>query len=173
LAECASSENRAFSGELKITANGKRLIKKVYSQSGWTDAGQGWEGKKETLRLVGWSRSRTVVVLRRRLKNCVTLTKRDKTDQLSLSLTEIGAEEEVYEHAILVTSMDEKILGLAQLYRDRGDAENPFDELKHQWGWAGFTARDLARSQLMAQFIALVYNWWNLFARLAEPDPPS
>ena len=45
-----------------------------------------------------------------------------------------------------------------------------FDELKNQWGWAGFTTRDLARCQLMARFIALVYNWWNLFVRLAEPD---
>jgi hypothetical protein len=22
----------------------------------------------------------------------------------------------------------------------------------------------------MARFIALIYNWWNLFVRLAEPD---
>ena len=48
--------------------------------------------------------------------------------------------------------------------------QNPFDELKNQWGWAGFTTRDLPRCQLMARFIALVYNWWNLFVRLAEPD---
>jgi hypothetical protein len=156
--------------KLKITANGKRLIKKVYSQSGWTDAGQGWEGKKDTLRLVGWSRDRTVVILRRRIKNSVAAIGCNKSSQLSLSLTEIGAEEEVYEHAILVTSLDEEILSLAQLYRDRGDAENPFDELKNQWGWSGFTTRDLARSQIMARFIALVYNWWNLFVRLAEPD---
>jgi len=32
-----------------------------------------------------------------------------------------------------------EIGALAQLYRDRGDSENPFDELKNQWGWAGFT----------------------------------
>jgi hypothetical protein len=156
--------------KLKITSNGKRLIKKVYSQRDWADAGQGWEGKKETLRLVGWSRERNVVVLRRRIRNSVAAISRDEANQLSLSLTDIGAEEEVYEHAILVTSLDEEILSLAQLYRDRGDAENPFDELKNQWGWAGFTTRDLARSQIMARFIALVYNWWNLFVRLAEPD---
>ena len=71
---------------------------------------------------------------------------------------------------MLVTSLDEEVLTLAQLYRDRADAENPFDELKNQWGWAGFTTRDLARCQLMARFIALVYNWWNLFVRLAEPN---
>ena len=37
-------------------------------------------------------------------------------------------------------------------------------------GWAGFTTRDLARCRIMARFIALIYNWWNLFVRLAEPD---
>jgi hypothetical protein len=31
------------------------------------------------------------------------------------------------------------------LYRDRGDAENVFDELKNQWGWGGFTTQDLKR----------------------------
>ncbi len=36
-------------------------------------------------------------------------------------------------------------------------------------GWAGFTTRDLARCRTMARFIALIYNWWNLFVRLAEP----
>ena len=71
---------------------------------------------------------------------------------------------------MLVTSLEEEVLTLAQLYRDRADSENPFDELKNQWGWGGFTTRDLARCQIMARFIALIYNWWNLFVRLAEPD---
>ena len=31
------------------------------------------------------------------------------------------------------------MLSLGQLYRDRADAENTFDELKNQWGWGGFT----------------------------------
>ena len=42
----------------------------------------------------------------------------------------------IYEHAVLVTNMAADILTLAQHYRDRGDAENNFDELKNQWvGW--------------------------------------
>jgi hypothetical protein len=56
------------------------------------------------------------------------------------------------------------------VYRDRGDAENIFDELKNQWGWGGFTTHDLARCHLAARLVALLYNWWNIFARLAEPD---
>jgi hypothetical protein len=51
----------------------------------------------------------------------------------------------------------------------RGDAENPFDELKNQWGWAGFTTQDLDRCQVTARFIAQIYNWWSLYARLVDP----
>jgi len=54
--------------------------------------------------------------------------------------------------------------------RDRADCENSFDELKNQWGWGGFVTRDLARCRLMAGIVALMFNWWNLFVRLADPD---
>ena len=57
---------------------------------------------------------------------------------------------------------------MSQLYRDRGDCENDFDELKNQWVWQGFTTQDLKRSEIMAMLIALVANWWNIFCRLAE-----
>lgn len=59
---------------------------------------------------------------------------------------------------------------LAKLYRDRADCENKYDELKNHWGWGGFTTRDLKRCRLMAGIVALIYNWWSLFARLADPD---
>ena len=68
-----------------------------------------------------------------------------------------------------VTSTTHPILTLAQLYRDRADSENNFNELKNQWGWGDFTTQDLARCQLMARMVALVYNWWTLFVRLAQP----
>lgn len=48
---------------------------------------------------------------------------------------------------MLVTNLDHEILSLGQLYRDRADAENAFDELKNQWGWGGFTTHDLHRCQ--------------------------
>jgi hypothetical protein len=70
----------------------------------------------------------------------------------------------------LVRSVDLEICSEAQLYRDRGDSENPLDELKNQWGWAGFTTFDIHRCQIMARLIALVYNWWTLYVRLADPD---
>jgi hypothetical protein len=39
----------------------------------------------------------------------------------------------------------------------------------HKWGWGGFTTKDLHRCQLTARAVALVYNWWSLFVRLAHP----
>jgi hypothetical protein len=156
--------------KLRLTANVKKLIKKTFSKSGWTDAGQGWQGRHETLRLEGWSRQRQVVILRRRLKEGLTIAGRDRENQMALGFVEIGPDADAYEYGVLVTSLEEEVLTLTQLYRDRADSENPFDELKNQWGWAGFTTRDLPRCQLMARFISLIYNWWNLFVRLAEPD---
>jgi hypothetical protein len=75
-----------------------------------------------------------------------------------------------YEYAVLVTNLDHEIVSLGQLYRDRADAENAFDELKNQWGWGGFTTHDLHRCQLSARAVALIYNWWSLFVRLASPE---
>ena len=156
--------------KLRLTANVKRLIKKAFAYSGWRDAGQGWWGLEATLRLEGWSRERRVVILRRKLKGGLVASTRDDHDQLRLSFAEIEGDAEMYEYGVLVTSLEAEVLTLAQLYRDRADCENVFDELKNQWGWSGFTTKDLARCRLAAQMVALFYNWWNLFVRLAEPD---
>ena len=156
--------------KLRLTKNVKRLIERTFSRGGWSDAGQGWQGKEETLRLVGWSRQRRVVVLRRRLKDSMVASARDEASQLRLSFPEIDDEVAIHEYAVLVTSLDAEALTIAQLYRDRADCENVFDELKNQWGWGGFTTHDLKRCRFAARMVALVYNWWNIFVRLAEPD---
>ena len=156
--------------KLRLTANVKRLIKKAFGYGGWQDAGQGWRGLEATLRLDGWSRERRVVILRRKLTGGVAASTRNAHEQLRLSFAEIEGDAEIYEYGVLVTSLDAEVLTLAQLYRDRADCENVFDELKNQWGWSGFTTKDLARCRLAAQMVALFYNWWNLFVRLAEPD---
>ena len=72
-----------------------------------------------------------------------------------------------YEYAVLATNLGESgVLGVAQLYRDRADAENVFDELKNRWGWTGYSTKDLKRSQLMARMVALIFNWWSIFTRM-------
>ena len=47
---------------------------------------------------------------------------------------------------------------IGQLYRDRADAENAFDELKNQWGLGGFTTQDINRCQTVARACALVVS---------------
>jgi hypothetical protein len=158
----------------RLTKRTKQLIERLLRDAQWSDAGQGWQGAEASLRLSGWSRPRRVVVLRRRLNKDLAIEVPDESGQLRLSFTEVeDSNVRLYEYAVLVTSLEAEILTVAALYRDRADRENNFDELKHHWGWGGFTTRDPKRSRLMARMIALVYNWWSLFARLAEPDKHS
>ena len=177
----ADAEQRGigFLFKLRLTKNVKRLIERTFSRGRWRDAGQGWQGATAELRLDGWSRQRRVVVLRRKLKSGVMASTRADDGQLRLSFAEVEDDTELWEHAVLVTSLEmtaagatpeDEVLTIAQLYRDRADCENVFDELKNQWGWGGFTTHDLARCRLTARMVALVYNWWNIFVRLAEPD---
>jgi len=159
--------------KLKLSKNVKRHIGSLFRQSGWTDAGQGWEGMDGELALAGWETRRRVVVIRRALTGEVMMSGKDDGQQV---LAFIEADKKAgkgitgYEYAVLVTNTDYEILSLGQLYRDRADAENAFDELKNQWGWGGFTTHDLHRCQLASRAVALVYNWWSIFVRLANPE---
>lgn len=159
--------------KLKLSKNVKRHIERLFWAAGWTDAGQGWEGKDGRLQLTGWEASRRVVVLRRPLQGEVLIAQEDNGQQL-LGFIEAnrktGKRITGYEYAVLVTNLDHEILSLGQLYRDRADAENAFDELKNPWGWGGFTTHDLHRCQLSARAVALIYNGWSLFVRLANPE---
>ena len=134
--------------KLRLTANVKRMIEKLASTREWADAGQGFEAKESEVRLVGWSRRRRVIVLRRRLKDAVGLGLSDDGGPPQLAFVEIGEAADVYEYSVLVTSLDEDVEAFGQLYRDRGDGENIFDEMKNQWGWGGYTTHDLARCRL-------------------------
>lgn len=138
---------------------------------GWQNAGGPWKGIESHVRLQGWSRERRVIVLRRK-KDAPPVAFEDlepSDGQMALPGLEWqdpGGER--WEHAVLVTDWAEReVLAVAQMYRDRADAENMFDELKNQWGWTGFTTRDHKRSQLMARIVALIFNWWSIFTRMA------
>ena len=135
------------------------------------DAGQNWQGLETQLRLSGWSRERRVVVLRRALREAVAEEQKSPqkaAQQLTLDLPEATYRGVLYEYAVWVTSLPDEVRTIAQHYRDRGDSENHFDELKNQWGWAGFTTHDRNRCQVMARITALIYNWWTVFMRLGE-----
>lgn len=153
--------------KLRATQNVKRFVEKVFWHQRWADAGEGFEGREGELALSGWQKARRVMVLRRLLKGEVVLG--DETHQLALGFVESTVATHRYEYFVLVTNLPHEIRTLAQLYRDRADSENTFDELKNQWGWGGFTTQDLKRCRFNALAVALIYNWWSLFVRLANP----
>lgn len=75
------------------------------------------------MRLAGWTSKRKVIIVRRPLSE-QQLAAKKKTRRSARSQQrelDLGWEKE-------------DILTLAQHYRDRGHAENNFDELKNQWG---------------------------------------
>lgn len=152
--------------KLRLTTNVKKLINRLIAKGKWVDAGQGFRGCESTLCLTGWSRSRRVIVLKRPIRGEVLIS----DDQMKLAFIETEDGIRKYEYQVLVTSLDHELLTIAQHYRDRGDCENCFDELKNQWGWGGFTTHDLQRCRIISRLVALVYNWWSLFVRLANPN---
>lgn len=159
--------------KLRQTSKVKTLIRQVFSRDGWVGAGQGWEGVEDELLLTGWTTKRRVIVLRRKIKGKLAMEEQNHEQlpgEQQLLFVENDADVVRWEYVVLVTSFDGEIATLAQHYRDRGDAENNYDEGANQWGWGGFTTHDMKRCQIMARIIALVYNWWSLFVRLAIPD---
>jgi len=169
----AEERNLPYLFKLRQTEGVVRHLAGLAREQEWVFAGGGWRGVESELQLQGWTRKRRVVILRRALadRTPVGLGSESKPGQPVLTgMTVIPKDRPMYEYAVLVTSLPEsEILTIAQLYRDRGDAENVFDELKNQWAWTGFTTADLKRSQLMARIVALVFNWWSLYVRLAIP----
>jgi hypothetical protein len=167
----AEEKNVPYLFKLKQSTNVKRLTERLMKNDDWLPAGQGWEGQESQLQLMGWEKSRRVVVLRKQVsKDVIAISEDPNTNQLALHFGEMNGKMRVYEYAVLVTSLSDEVISIAQHYRDRADSENVFDELKNQWGWNGFTTQDLKRCRFMSRVVALVYNWWNLFVRLAEPD---
>ena len=159
--------------KLRLTKNVKRLLERLMRGNDWVNTGQGWQGADAEVRISGWSHARRVVVLRRPVKRSLAVADQSQPKQLKLSFTELADHVTVYEYAVLVTSLKHERVTLAQLYRDRADGENSFDELKNHWGWGGLTTHDLKRCRFMARTTALIDNWWSLFVRLVKPDQPT
>jgi Transposase DDE domain group 1 len=171
----AEERDQAYLFKLRQSANVKDLLARSFAMDQWQPAGQQWEGIWSQVRLAGWTNKRRVIVLRRRLREELVVAKRKgrRSAQMELEMGLVREGTVLYEHAVLVTNLKTDLFTLAQHYRDRGDAENNFDELKNQWGWLGFTTQDHGRSEMMTLFIALVYNWWSLFTRLSVPNKRS
>ena len=164
--------------KLRHTARVKTLVSQMQrAGAAWQDAGSGWEVLEASLKLSGWSRERRVVLVReipaiapvgeqaRRRRNHLQAGLPGSADWKGTPAPWAGR------IAVLVTTLDAQAypaVCLARLYRERADAENIYDELKNQWGWNGFTTQKLAPCRLMANLVALVYNWWHLYARIYD-----
>jgi hypothetical protein len=168
--------------KLKQSANVKRLVEKQWRQGFWMDVGQGWQAREDQVQLMGWSTSRRVIVMRHEIRGELLVEtagkKRGKksavqampkSPQQCLALIDHNDAVKIWEYAVLVTNSRYATAAMGQLYRDRADCENGFDELKNQWGWGGFSTQDIERCNLSAQAVALVYNWWSWYCRLAHP----
>ena len=107
--------------------------------------GQGWQGCEDELRLSGWSSKRRVIVMRRQLKIDAVLERKsgnlgkDKNAQVELHFIDENEPIKSWEYAVLVSNAAYGLAQIGQLYRDRADCENGFDEIKNQWGWGGYS----------------------------------
>ena len=164
--------NQSYLFKLKKSKNVINLIYKHHGKGEWTNVHSGWEAKDDNLQLQGWKEKRRVVIVRRQISgNSIVGIESKKDANKQLSFIDGPEDMKAYEYSVLIT--DRKNIDLTSifhLYRDRADCENNFDELKNQWGWGGYTTRDVKSCRLMSRIIALIYNWWNLYVRLALPD---
>lgn len=162
---------QAYLFKLKQSAGVKRLIERLWRDTDWQDMGDGYHAVESRLKLAGWAHERRVVVVRRAVKQSLALEAKSegkRRGQQSLQFADVDAGK-LWEYAVLTTNSDYPLAAIGQLYRDRADCENGFDELKNQWGWGGYTTQDLERCNLSARAVALIYNWWSWYVRLAHP----
>ena len=163
---------QAYLFKLRQTAGVRRLIEKQWLRQDWRSIGPGMDAVEATLKLAGWSCARRVVVVRTAVKETPSPAEQpleQPNGQQSLDFADTLQAVQRWEYAVLVTNSDYPLEAIGQLYRDRADCENGFDELKNQWGWGGYTTQDLERCNLSARAVALVYNWWSWYVRLAHP----
>jgi hypothetical protein len=167
----AERRSQPYLFKLRQTTKVRNQIEELERTSGaWHDLADGWQGTETLLMLAGWTHERRCVFLRRPAAARPTSAQKNPPPQTEFTFVQVLETGPHYEYMVLVTNTDYEREAVAQLYRDRADCENVFDEIKNQWGWAGYVTRDLRRCRIVARLIALVYNWWNIFTRLAQRD---
>ena len=108
------------------------------------------------VRLSGWSKSRRVVITRQLISK--------ETPEESGTLFGICN----YKYQVYITNLSSNQLSfwqLIDLYNQRADCENIFDDLKNHWGMSGFCSKYEVVTELASQFSVLSYNIWSLYSR--------
>jgi hypothetical protein len=148
--------------KLKWTPGLRRALYKIKEQE-WT--GPSHYGVLQVaeaeVKLHGWKNPRRVVFGRRLLGQL-------PKEQEGTFWDHAKHEFEAYVTNLPLTSVN--AWQIIDLYRKRADTENVFDEIKNQWGFAGFCSRHQQVTELAARLLLLTYNLWNLFLRLMRPD---
>ena len=150
--------------------------KLLAAPSAWRDSSGGWQCAERDVKLDSWEKARRMVFARRpaekmpKRKKNPPQRKLTQLDIPGLELVETADEDcaDGYEWYALVTDLDMDARDVLPLYRERGDCENIFDEMKNQWGWSGFTAHSLRQTALFAGMAVIAANLWNVFTRLGD-----
>jgi len=147
--------------KLKLTSKVREALHQV-PEADWQGPSkvEGWQVAEGSLQLTGWRQPRRVVFAR-----CLQgVVPSEKSGEFW--------DQNKHEFAVYVTSLPLKEYNawqIQQLYRDRADTENVFDELKNQWGFSGFCAKARATTEVAARLLLMVYNLWVLFVRFIVP----
>ena len=169
----AERREQAYLTKLRRSGGVKAKFKALCAQrEAWEDAGGGWEAAECGVKLTGWTRERRCIFLRRPGGgNNAAKPKAAAGEHLQFEFVKDIEESREWDYVALVTNdVTLTPLTIGQCYRDRADCENIFDEIKNQWGWSGFMTQDIRRCRIIARIIAIVYNWWSVFVRLAQSD---
>jgi hypothetical protein len=100
----AEERNIHYLTKLKLTSNVKKAINRLIEHGEWVDAGHGFRGAETTIQLIGWTKRRRIIVLKRLIQGEVLIT--DKQLNLAFVETEDGIRK--YEYQVLVTSMQDR-----------------------------------------------------------------
>lgn len=153
----ASTDRPHYLFKLRKTSRVREAMQRVGEKE--------WQGSRsfgalqvaeQQLQLTGWSKPRRVVLGRRLISK--------QSPEESISLFGVCR----YEYHAWVTDLSEgqfEAFQVADLYHGRADCENIFDELKNQWGLAGFCSQKSNVTELAARLTLLSYNLWSLFVR--------
>jgi hypothetical protein len=146
--------------KLRQSAGVKRLIERQWSRHDWQPAGQGCDAVETSLRLSGGLQARRVIVLRWRGTGRLLAEGQadERSGQTRLLFADSSEHLPVWAYPVRLTHTGYAPEAIGQLYRDRADCENGFDELKNPWGWGGYTPQDLKRCKLSARAVALICN---------------
>ena len=184
--ECEEN-NMPYLFKLRFTGNVKKLVASVmHKGEKWKSDGRGWQVCEATIKLKGWSKERRVVLVREASPRAPIA---ENPDHVSSPGKRKGKDRDCFEAAegkawkspapwagkisVLVTSLDMTDYpteSIGQLYRERGDMENNYDELKNQWGWNGYTTKKLGPCRIMANLIAFIANLWTLYVMLFDGE---